>query len=102
MTQEELIKQIKQLPLERQREILDAIRSSVRETTGASEERTAILDMLPGLAKPGVAEQGHAAQESENGRGTISQQLYGILQFDGGPPTDEEVKDIIADYLLKK
>lgn len=102
MTQEELIKEIKQLPLERQREILDAISRNVRETTGPSEEPTTILDRLQGLTRPDVAEQGQALQAVENGRGTISQRLYGILQFDGGPPTDEEGKNMIADYLVKK
>lgn len=102
MTQEELIKEIVRLPLERQREILETISRIVRETTGPSEERTATLDKLQGLTKPDGAEQEQAAQKGENGHGTISQRLYGILQFDGGPPTDEEVKEMIADYLLKK
>jgi hypothetical protein len=33
---------------------------------------------------------------------TLSQRLYGILTFDGDPPKDEEVKDMISDYLIRK
>lgn len=85
MTQEELIKEIKQLPLNQQKEVLQAISRNIDEKAtldegGRAEKRT----------------------RGENGRAPISQQLYGILQFEGGPPTDEEVKDMIADYLLKK
>ena len=32
----------------------------------------------------------------------LSQRLHGILKFDGAPPNDEEVKDMIADYLIRK
>ena len=84
MTHEELITKIKQLPLDQQRQVLKAISRNI--------EQTAHLD-----------EREHAGKKrEENGGTSISQQLYGILQFDGGPPTDEEVKDMIGDYLLKK
>ncbi len=32
----------------------------------------------------------------------LSQRLYGILKFNGDPPNDEEVKDMISDYLIRK
>lgn len=87
MTQEELIKEIMQLQLDRQREILDAITRNVWEQTG--------------LVEPdGPTSQ--AVQDSEEDNLRLSQRLYGILEFEGGPPNDEEVKDMIADYLLKK
>ena len=101
MTNEEIINQIKQLPLERQREILDAIKGNAWEITSPREERTAILERLQGIAKPQTAAHDQVVREGENGRG-LAQSLYGILQFDAGPPTDEEVKDMIADYLAKK
>ena len=83
MTHEELITKIKQLPLDEQKQLLKAISLNI--------EQTATLD------------RGRAENNREGNGGTaISQQLYGILQFDGGPPTDEEVKDMIADYLMKK
>jgi hypothetical protein len=102
MTDEELITQIKQLPLERQKGILDAIENNVWKSTSPREERGAVADRLHGIAKPGTSEGGRGAHETENGHGTIAQHLYGILEFESGPPTDEEVKDIIADYLAKK
>jgi hypothetical protein len=30
------------------------------------------------------------------------ERLRGLLKFEGGPPTDEEVKDMITDYLVEK
>ena len=33
---------------------------------------------------------------------SLSQTLYGILKFDGDPPTDEELKDHYADYVTEK
>ena len=87
MTQEELIKEIRQLQPDRQREILDAITRNVREQTE--------------LAKPGGFTS-QAVQDSEEDNLPLSQRLYGILEFEGGPPTDNQVKDMIADYLLKK
>lgn len=101
MTKEELIKEIEQLPLERQKEILDALSRRVRENTPLSEDRAAILDRLQGIAKPDGPAHG-VVPDAGNGRRKLSQRLYGILQFEGGPPSDEEVKEIIADYLLKK
>jgi hypothetical protein len=32
----------------------------------------------------------------------LSQHLYGILNFDDEPPTDDEIKDSRADYLMEK
>jgi len=87
MTQEELIKEIRQLQPDRQREILDAITRNVREQTE--------------LAKPDGSTS-PAVQASEEDNLPLSQRLYGILEFEGGPPNDEEVKDMITDYLLKK
>lgn len=99
MTKEELIKEIEQLPLERQREILDALSRRVLENTPLSEDRAAIFDRLQGIAKPQGRAHGKVAPDAGNGRGALSQRLYGILQFEGGPPSDEEVKEMIAhDY----
>ena len=83
MTHEELITKIKQLPLDQQKQVLKAISLNIKQTATLDQKR---------------AEN----KREENGGTAISQQLYGILRFDGGPPTDEEVKDMIADYLLKK
>ena len=87
MTQEELIKEIRQLQPDRQREILDAITRNVREQTELAKP--------DGFTSPAV-------QASEEDNLPLSQRLYGVLEFEGGPPNDEEVKDMITDYLLKK
>lgn len=73
MTQEQLIEEIRRLPLERRVELLELISRSVRE------------EMRP--------------RERD---GSSVERLRGVIKFDGPPPTDEEVKDLIADYLLEK
>ena len=79
MTHEELIREIMQLPLEQRKELLEAIRRSLQEET-----RT--------------VGQGSSEQDGPS----LSQSLYGVLKFDGDPPTDEELKDHYADYLMEK
>jgi len=73
MTQEELIKEIKQLPLDRQREILDVITRSVGEQAKPPEDRSSIVIRLRGIAKP-----------------------------DGPIPPDEELKEDYVRYLEEK
>ena len=84
MTHEELITKIKELPLDQQRKVLKAISLNIDQTATTDDRERA------------------KNKREENGGTSISQQLYGILRFDGGPPTDKEVKDMITDYLLKK
>lgn len=100
MTQEELIKEIRQLPLEQQERILHAITTSVRDQAPPREKRSGIASRLRGIAKPDI-DPARNAPTSGNGS-SLSQMLYGILQFEGAPPNDGEVNDMIADYLLKK
>ena len=73
MTQEELIKEIKQLPVDRQREILDVITRDLREQTQPPEDRSSIVSRLRGIAKP-----------------------------DGPIPSDEELKEDYVRYLEEK
>jgi hypothetical protein len=73
MTQEQLIDEIKRLPLEQRVELLELISHSVLE------------DMRP----------------SARG-GSLAERLRGIARFDGEPPTDEELKKMYADYLSEK
>jgi hypothetical protein len=101
MTQEELNKEIKQLPLDRQREVLDVILREVREKTQPPKDRTSIISSLRGVAKTDNSSDA-LPEEFRDGHSSISQRLYGILKFENGPPTDDEVKDMIADYLLEK
>ncbi len=102
MTQEELIKEIKQLPLDRQKEIVDVITRNVRERTHPLEDRLGIVSRLRGIAKPEDSGRDTQAEVARDGHLSISQRLYGILEFEGGPPTDAEVKDMIANHLLEK
>ena len=100
MTHEELIKTIEQLPVEDRITVRDAISKSIADEAEPPKARTSIADKLSGVTKPHASSVEHTAGQ-ENGH-PLSQQLYGILEFEGGPPTDDEVKDMIADYLLKK
>ena len=101
MTHEELIKTIKQLPVEDRKTLRDAISKSIAEEIERPKTRPSIADQLRGVTKPDAPGLRHAATEP-NGHSSLSQRLYGILEFEGGPPSDDEVKDMIADYLLKK
>ena len=73
MTQAELIKEIKQLPVDRQREILDVITRDLREQTQPPEDRSSIVSRLRGIAKP-----------------------------DGPIPSDEDLKEDYIRYLEEK
>src|SRR5437870_2500022 len=101
MTQEELIKEIKQLPPQDRRELLDVIIQLVRDETGPSVPRKSVADQLRGIGKPEFGTRDES-QDSQRSSLSLSQRLYGILKFDGEPPNDKEVKDMIADYLIRK
>ena len=73
MTHEELIKEIKQLPVEEQIAVIDAISQSIREETHSPETRVSIVDRLYGIAKP-----------------------------DGPMPSNEELKEDYIRYLTEK
>jgi len=100
MTNEELIKTIKQLSVEDRITVRDVISKSIADEAEPPQTRTSIANQLSGLTNPSASSAGHTAGEG-NGH-SLSQKLYGILEFEGGPPTDNEVKELIADYLLKK
>lgn len=73
MTREELLDEIRRLPIEQRIELLEAIARSVSE------------EVLP-----------HARDV------TLASRLRGIIKFDGPPPSDEEIKDEYARYLTEK
>ena len=100
MTHEELIRTIEQLSVEDRITVRDAISKSITDEAEPPKTRTSIDNQLGGLTNADSPSAGHTAGEG-NGH-SLSQKLYGILEFEGGPPTDNEVKDMIADYLLKK
>jgi hypothetical protein len=73
MTHEQLIQEIRQLPLEERMEILEAISRSVREERQRRERRGSAVSRLRGIAKP-----------------------------DGPPPSDEEIEEDYTRYLTEK
>jgi len=79
MNQKELINEIC-LPLKQRVEIVTAVLESIR-----NEEQ-------------GTEAEAHNTQEKL----AALECLRGLLKFEGGPPTDEEVKDMITDYLVEK
>jgi hypothetical protein len=80
MKQEDLLEEINRLPLRQRVEIAHAVLESVR-----AEEQAAEADA-------------HNTQEKL----AAFERLRGSLKFEGGPPTDEEVKDMITEYLVEK
>ena len=73
MTPEELIKEIDQLPLDQQVELLESISRSVQAKLRGREDRIAAFNHLRGIAKP-----------------------------DGPLPSDEEIKEDYIRYLEEK
>lgn len=73
MTQEQLIDEIRRLPVERRVELLELIARDVREEIRPRDGRESLVARLRGIAKP-----------------------------DGEPPTDEEIKDDYTRYLTEK
>lgn len=101
MTPAELIKEIRQLSPEEKRVLLDEIFQIVEDEPAHLAPRKSVADRPHGIGKPkfGTPDE---SQDSRSESLSLSQRLYGILKFDGDPPNDEEVKDLIADYLIRK
>lgn len=93
MTRQQFIEEIKQLSVAERIALIEAIRRSLREDLELKKESG--TDTLP------ESEQ-LAGQDSGHEELTISQRLRGVIKFDGEPPTDEDLKDLYADYLLEK
>jgi hypothetical protein len=103
MRREELIKEIRQLPPEDREALLEVITQIVQEEAPIRKPRVPFVEQLRGIAKPDSPSQTSAGREdTADGHLSLSQRLYGILEFENGPPTDEEVKEVIADYLIEK
>ena len=128
MTDEELIKEIHQLPLDKRKAVLEAIVRSVKDEApdwqvSELQDRliqsdTDIYDDLTLAQAQQIAgvwtkkkEQqstenpqayGHEAQMSTEERLAAVQRLFGILKRDGEAPTDEELKEEYANYLAEK
>lgn len=99
MTHEELIREIKQLPPEDKRALLDVILQIVRDETSIPRKPVGTTPRNIGQPEFGRRDE---SQDSRGTRLSLSQRLYGILKFDRDPSNDEEVKDMIADCLNMK
>ena len=73
MTNEQLINEIRQLPIEQRMELLEVISRSVREDIVPRLRRESAVSRLRGIAKP-----------------------------EGPPPSDEEIKEDYIRYLTEK
>ncbi|HEV2859782.1 MAG TPA: hypothetical protein VGX48_02095 [Pyrinomonadaceae bacterium] len=94
MTRQQLIEEIKQLSVAERVALIEAISRTLREdlvTPDASNQAATVRATVFG--------SGHTAEAEQP---PLSQRLSGVLKFDGDPPTDEEVKDAYADYLVEK
>lgn len=73
MTREEIVKEIRQLPIAEREAVVEEISRSIREEIQLVETRLSIVDRLYGIAKP-----------------------------DGPMPSDEELKEDYIRYLTEK
>jgi len=91
MTQQQFVEEIKRLSVAERIALIEAITRSVRED----------LELQDKDAQVNTSKSDQTVRQEGSGV-SLSQRLYGILKFDGDPPTDEELKDHYADYLLEK
>lgn len=91
MSGQQLIEEIRRLPIAERIALMDAISRGVQEDL----ERDAEASRATGLSES-------SPTQSASTRMPLSQRLRGIVKFDGAPPNDEEMKDMIADYLTEK
>lgn len=84
MTQQQFIEEIKRLSVAERAALLEIISRSLREDLEANA--------------------GAPAGDADVRADKLSavRRLRGALKFDRPPPSDEEVKEIIADYLAEK
>lgn len=92
MTRQQIIEEIKRLSVAERVALIETISRGLREEMGGS--RLEHGDDPGGSESVGAV--GGAAEAS------LARELYGALRFDGPPPTDEEVKEIISEYLSEK
>jgi hypothetical protein len=73
MTREEIVKEIRQLPVAEREAVVEEITRSIREEIQPVETRVSVVDQLYGIAKP-----------------------------DGPMPSDDELKEDYIRYLTEK
>jgi hypothetical protein len=87
MTEQQFLEEIRRLPVAQRVALIEAISRSVRE------------DLRAGEAHASEVESGG---ECVGDDAPLSQSLLGIIKFEGGPPSDETVKEMITEHLLEK
>ena len=92
MTRQQIIDEIKQLSVAERVALIEVISRGLREE----------LDNGGGGSSAAPREPGGGEAGGGPGEVSLSRQLYGALKFDGPPPTDDEVRDIIAEHLSEK
>jgi hypothetical protein len=88
MTRQEFIEEIMRLSVAERIALLEAISRSLREEFEAT-------DVALSAPAPDTADE-------RERRLNAVRRLRGALKFDGPAPTDEEVREIITDYLIEK
>jgi hypothetical protein len=91
MTRQEFIDEIMRLSVADRIALIEAISRSLREDLEANGASTATPDAPASDAPDELAHRRDAVRR-----------LRGALKFDGPAPSDEEVKEIITDYLIEK
>jgi hypothetical protein len=93
MTEQQFLEEIKQLSIAERIALIEAISRSLRED----------LETTGGDASVSTEESPATSVRNERERKMAAvKRLRGIIKFDGEPPTDEEMKDAYADYLIEK
>lgn len=89
MTREELVKEIRQLPLVERKAVVEEISRSIQEEIQANGSAT--------------AGESHAKDESSRKEKLAAfHRLQGMLKTDAPPPTDEELKEDYINHLAEK
>ena len=93
MTEQQFLEEIKQLSITERIALIEAISRSLREE----------LEIKGGDASVSTGESSEAYSRNERERKMAAvERLRGIIKFEDGPPTDEEVKNAYADHLIEK
>jgi DNA-directed RNA polymerase specialized sigma24 family protein len=83
MTREEIIQEINQLPPDERKAIAETVLRGVQEEVAVDSERP-------------------ASEVSREEKIAAFHRLRGMLQTEGPPPTDDELKDDYVNYLQEK
>lgn len=91
MTEQQILNEIQALPLSARVALLEKISRNVRESFESETKN--------GESK---INKSSVNRQTLGERQTISQRLRGAIKFEGEPPNDEQIKDMITDYLTEK